>query len=163
MRSKSMCTACARSWSRAEYGFRPCAASATAWKSRMPAERDSRFRWRTVFDTLLAEILLWLLILFLMVWSIGVVMIYNVTGKFANEPYDVVLSNNAQALANQIGYSTGRITINLPRAAREILVTDPQDKVYIQISDLSGVLLVGDAEVPWVSTAEHFALDKVFL
>jgi len=129
----------------------------------MPTERARRFRWRTSFDTLLAEILLWLLIILLMGWSIGVVMIYNVTGKFANEPYDVVLANNAQALAKLVGYSAGRITINLPRAARDILVTDPQDKVYFQIVDLNDVLLVGDYEVPWVPSTEHQELDKVFL
>lgn len=129
----------------------------------MPTEALRRFRWRTSFDTLLAEILLWLLIILLMVWSIGVVMIYNVTGKFANEPYDVVLANNAQALANLVGFSAGRITINLPRAAREILVTDSQDKVYIQIIDAHGVLLVGDDVIPWVPHAENVLLDKVFL
>ena len=129
----------------------------------MAAESARRFRWRTIFDTLLSEILVWLLIILLMGWSIGVVMIYNVTGKFANEPYDVVLSNNAQALANLVGFSAGRITINLPRAARDILVTDPQDKVYFQIVDLKGVLLVGDADVPWVPSTEHIVFDKVFL
>ena len=129
----------------------------------MPLEAGRRLRWRTSFDTLLAEILLWLLIILLMVWSIGVVMIYNVTGKFANEPYDVVLSNNAQALANLVGFSAGRITVNLPRAARDILVTDPQDKVYIQIADAHGVLLVGDGVVPWVPYSESVVLGKVFL
>jgi two-component system sensor histidine kinase TctE len=129
----------------------------------MPTESARRFRWRTIFDTLLSEILVWLLIILLMGWSIGVVMIYNVTGKFANEPYDVVLSNNVQALANLVGFSAGRITINLPRAARDILVTDPQDKVYFQIMDLKGVLLVGDADIPWVPSTEHIVFDKVFL
>lgn len=129
----------------------------------MPIEAARRFRWRTSFDTLLAEILLWLLIILLMVWSIGVVMIYNVTGKFANEPYDVVLTNNVQALANLVGFSAGRITINLPRAARDILVTDQQDKVYIQVVDARGTLLVGDAVVPWVPHSENVVLDTVFL
>lgn len=129
----------------------------------MPTESARRLRWRTIFDTLLAEILVWLLIILLMGWSIGVVMIYNVTGKFANEPYDVVLSNNVQALANLVGFSAGRITINLPRAARDILVTDPQDKVYFQIVDLKGTLLVGDAEVPWVPSTENIEFERVFL
>lgn len=129
----------------------------------MPTRRARRFRWRTSFDSLLAEILLWLLIILLMGWSIGVVMIYNVTGKFANEPYDVVLANNAQALAKLVEYRSGRVTINLPRAARDILVTDPQDKVYFQIADLNDVLMVGDAEVPWVAITEHQELDRVFL
>ena len=120
-------------------------------------------RWRTSFDTLLSEILLWLLIILLMGWSIGVVMIYNVTGKFANEPYDVVLANNAEALGKLVGYNAGRITINLPRAARDILVTDHQDKVYFQIVDLNDVLLVGDTEIPWVPSTEQPVLDKVFL
>ena len=129
----------------------------------MPLEAVRRFRWRTSFDTLLAEILLWLLIILLMVWSIGVVMIYNVTGKFANEPYDVVLSDNVQALASLVGFSAGRITINLPRAAHDILVTDKQDKVYIQIVNARGTLLVGDAAVPWVPHSESLVLDTVFL
>ena len=129
----------------------------------MPTESARRLRWRTIFDTLLAEILVWLLIILLMGWSIGVVMIYNVTGKFANEPYDVVLSNNAQALASLVGFNAGRITINLPRAAHDILVTDPQDKVYFQIVDLKGTLLVGDAEVPWVPSTQHIEFDRVFL
>ncbi|MDE2599198.1 MAG: sensor histidine kinase N-terminal domain-containing protein [Rhodocyclaceae bacterium] len=115
------------------------------------------------FDTLLAEILLWLLIILLMVWSIGVVMIYNVTGKFANEPYDVVLSNNVQALANVVGFSAGRISINLPRAAREILVTDSKDRIYIQIVNAQGVLLVGDDAIPWVPHSENVVLDKISL
>jgi two-component system sensor histidine kinase TctE len=129
----------------------------------MPLEAVRRFRWRMSFDTLLAEILMWLLIILLMVWSVGVVMIYNVTGKFANEPYDVVLSNNAQALASLVGFNAGRITINLPRAARDILETDRQDKVYFQIVDLKGVLLVGDTDIPWVPSTEHLVFDKVFL
>src|SRR5690606_11813604 len=103
------------------------------------------------------------LIILLMVWSIGVVMIYNVTGKFANEPYDVVLSDNVQALANLIGFSAGRITINLPRAARDNLGTDQQDKVYIQVVDAHGTLLVGDAAVPWVQHSDSAVLDTVFL
>ncbi|HWU85607.1 MAG TPA: sensor histidine kinase N-terminal domain-containing protein [Rhodocyclaceae bacterium] len=127
----------------------------------MPA--DGGLRWRTVFDTLLSEILLWLLIILMMVWAIGVVMIYNVTGKFANEPYDVVLANNVGALANQVDFSAGRITINLPRAARDMLVTDPQDKVFFQIMDMKGALLVGDAQIPWVPTTQNVVLGKVFL
>jgi two-component system, OmpR family, sensor histidine kinase TctE len=125
--------------------------------------RKARLRWRGVFDTLLAEILLWLLVILMLVWSVGVVMIYNVTGKFANEPYDVVLSNNVQALAKQVDFNAGRITINLPRAAREMLVTDHQDKIYFQVIDMNGVLLVGNFEIPWASNAEHPTVDKVFL
>ena len=129
----------------------------------MPTKAARRLRWRTIFDTLLAEILVWLLIILLMGWSIGVIMIYNVTGKFANEPYDVVLANNVEALANLVGFSAGRVTVNLPRAARDILVTDPQDKIYFQIVDLKGVLLVGDADVPWVPSTQHIEFDHVFL
>ncbi len=129
----------------------------------MTVEVRRRFRWRAVFDTLLGEILLWLLIILLMVWSVGVVMIYNVTGKFANEPYDVMLVNNTQALANLVNFETGRITVNLPRAARDMLRTDRQDKVFYQVSDAAGVLLIGDDELPWIAADENQVFDTVLL
>lgn len=129
----------------------------------MTIEPAGRARWRTVFDTLLGEILLWLLIILLLIWSVGVVMIYNVTGKFANEPYDAMLANDAQALANLVTFETGRITVNLPRAVRDMLRTDAQDQVYYQVSNADGVLLVGDAELPWIATTDNQVFDKVLL
>lgn len=132
----------------------------------MPRERASLAppaRWRTVFDSLLGEILLWLVIILMMAWAIGVVMIYNVTGKFANDPYDAMLSNNVHALSKLVGFEAGRITINLPGPAREVLRTDAQDKVYFQITDAQGNLLVGDSEVPWVADVEAVGHGRVML
>lgn len=127
----------------------------------MATERG--LRWHTVFDTLLAEILLWLLIILLLGWAIGIVMIYSAADRFANEPYDVVLSNNVAALANEVSFDMGRVNINLPRAAREVLMADPQDKVFFQVMDMKGTLLVGEAAIPWASAATAPPLGKVFL
>lgn len=119
-------------------------------------------RWRTVFDTLLGEILLWLVIILMLAWSIGVAMIYNVTGKFANEPYDVALGNNVEALSRLVGFEAGRISINLPGPARDLLRSDNDDKIYFQISNERGDLLLGDAEVPWVAKEPGQRLGKVY-
>ena len=128
----------------------------------MPPEPGRQARWRNIFDSLLGEILLWLLIILMLAWGIGVVMIYNVTGEFANEPYDEMLADNVQAIAKLVGMDKGRFTINLPQPAWEMLHTDQQDKVYFQVSDAQGNMLVGDPGVPWIAARHDQVTDKVF-
>lgn len=129
----------------------------------MSAELPRRGRWRTVFNTLFAEILLWVLIILLLVWSIGVVMIYNVSGKIPDEPYDARLADNVQAIASLVRVDGPRVIVNLPSPARELLRTDTQDKVYFQVVDERGILLVGDGEIPWIPAVENQIMDTVLL
>lgn len=129
----------------------------------MPIELPRRGRWRTVFNTLFAEILLWVLIILLLVWSIGVVMIYNVSGKIPDEPYDARLADNVQAIASLVQMDGPRVIVNLPSPARELLRTDTQDKVFFQVVDERGILLVGDGEIPWIPAVENQITDTVLL
>ena len=117
------------------------AASDTATPDAAAAPRRPRL-------SLFGEILDWLLVPLMLLWPISIVLTYVSAKSLSNPPYDRALAESTQALAEQIRLADGRVTIDLPRPAREILRADDTDTVYFQVLGARGEYVAGDAELP---------------
>ena len=102
------------------------------------------------FDSLLGEVLLWILILLLFLWALSVVMTYYVATVVARQPYDEVMAENVRVLAHYVRFEGDRATAEFPLPAKELLRVDPSDQVYFQVLGPSGRLIAGDREIPWI-------------
>lgn len=98
--------------------------------------------------SLFGEILDWLLVPLMLLWPVSIVLTYVSAKSLSNPPYDRALAESTQALAEQIRLADGRVTIDLPRPAREILRADDTDTVYFQVLGARGEYVAGDAELP---------------
>ncbi len=98
--------------------------------------------------TLFGEILDWLLVPLMLLWPVSVVLTYVSAKALSNPPYDRALAESAQVLAEQLKFRGGRITVDLPLPAREILRADEIDTVYFQVLGRRGEFLAGDQELP---------------
>jgi two-component system, OmpR family, sensor histidine kinase TctE len=84
--------------------------------------------------SLRAHLLLWLVPPVVGVIIISSVASYTLALKFATEAYDTGLFDAARSLAQQINFTqSGAAELNLPRAATEILVSDPYDHIYYRV------------------------------
>ncbi len=98
--------------------------------------------------SLFGEILDWMLTPLLLIWPVSLALTWLVAQSIANKPFDRALEYNAQALAQLITVSQGRVQFNLPQSAREILRADDADLVYYQVQGVRGELLSGERDMP---------------
>jgi len=74
---------------------------------------------------------------------------YRLAFDMANEAYDAALFDSARSLAQQIRVGSGaRPALELPRAAEEILLFDPHDRIYYRVTAADGATVAGDARLP---------------
>jgi two-component system sensor histidine kinase TctE len=74
---------------------------------------------------------------------------YRLSYDMANEAYDAALFDSARSLAQQIRVGGGsRPALELPRAAEEILLFDPHDRIYYRVAAADGATVAGDARLP---------------
>lgn len=93
------------------------------------------------------QLLTWLLIPSLGLWLIGATGTYFVALRFSNGAYDRNLLDGAHALAEQVHAVDGRITVDLPIVAQQILETDQDEQVYYQVKTADGAIIAGDAHI----------------
>jgi two-component system, OmpR family, sensor histidine kinase TctE len=98
--------------------------------------------------TLRGQLLFWLLIPLLLLWLVSGIISYFIALNFANVAYDRSLLDNAQALAQQVRAVNGKITVNLPLAAKEILQSDEHDKIYYAVRGPAGEFIIGNTGLP---------------
>jgi two-component system, OmpR family, sensor histidine kinase TctE len=107
-------------------------------------------------------LLLWLLLPLLILFSLGTVICYRLALDYAEDAYDRDLQESAfdiLQLARESMKSSGRL--ELPNAAREILMNDKYDKNYFSILDEHGKLLAGDGRL-LLTTSEYGRDGAVF-
>lgn len=114
----------------------------------MPLRRFRRLTY--AFDSLLGEILLWMIILLLILWALSVVMTYQVADSIAHQPFDTLLGENLTALRKFVRTERGHVKVDFPTSAREMLRADQRDKVYYQIVGYDHEVILGDPEIPWM-------------
>jgi two-component system sensor histidine kinase TctE len=109
------------------------------------------------FDTpprsLFGEILDWMLAPLFLLWPMSVAITYVVAQSIAVVPYDRGLANNVLVLAKQIKDVNGRIRLQLPLPAREMLRADETDSVFYLALGPRGEYLGGDRDLPLPSMA----------
>ena len=103
-----------------------------------------------VFNSLLGEVLLWILTLLMLVWGVSVIMTYQVADGIADQPYDEDLGNKVRALGSLLVRDGDKVALRLPAAAREVLVSDARDQVYYEVTTADGRAIAGNLDIPWV-------------
>jgi len=98
--------------------------------------------------SLFGEILDWMLAPLLLLWPMSIAVTYLVAKSIANGPYDRALESSAIVLSQQVREVNGRVTLQLPLSAREILRADETDNVYYQVVGKRGEYVAGDHDLP---------------
>lgn len=99
--------------------------------------------------SLRGQLLRWLIPPVLAVVLISSMASYSLALKFANDAYDTSLFDTARSLAQQVHFEAGdKPVLNLPRAAREILESDPYDHIYYRVVTPAGETLTGRPDLP---------------
>jgi two-component system, OmpR family, sensor histidine kinase TctE len=89
-----------------------------------------------------------LIIPLILIITLESVLSYFVTLHYVNKTYDGWLLDTARALAQEIKVKDGKVLVELPPAAMEIVKWDEQDKTHFKVESASLGLLAGDNLVP---------------
>lgn len=89
-----------------------------------------------------------LIIPLILIITLESVLSYFVTLHYVNKTYDRWLLDTARALAQEIKVKEGKVFVELPPAALEIVKWDDQDKTHFKIESTSLGLLAGDNQIP---------------
>lgn len=98
--------------------------------------------------SLFGEILDWMLAPLLLLWPASLVLTWLVAQGIANKPFDRALEYDVHSLMQQVQVQRGRLVVNLPQSAKDILRADEVDQVYFQIVGPEGELIAGDRDFP---------------
>jgi two-component system sensor histidine kinase TctE len=98
--------------------------------------------------SLFGEILDWMLAPLLLLWPMSIAVTYLVAKSIANGPFDRALEASAIVLSQQVREVNGRVTLQLPLSAREILRADETDSIYYQVVGTQGEFVAGDRDMP---------------
>jgi two-component system sensor histidine kinase TctE len=82
---------------------------------------------------------------------------YLATLYFANSVFDRSLARRAYALADQVSVQEGKVTVDLPKPAHEVLEFDPSDVFYYRVIGPDGANLAGSGELSMPATIPRMA------
>jgi two-component system sensor histidine kinase TctE len=94
------------------------------------------------------DLMLWLVLPLFALWAGGSLVAYRIASAIAENVYDRWLFDSARSLAAQVKWTDGQVRVDLPPAARQLLVYDAQDRVYFSVEGPDGQLVSGDPDLP---------------
>lgn len=83
-----------------------------------------------------SHLLRWLLLPLIVLWAIGFRVHYARTLALANEAYDRTLLGSALAMAEQVSVQDGKLSVDVPDAALEMLESRAQDRIFYRVGCL---------------------------
>lgn len=126
------------------------------------ARRKKHAEEGTEFNSLFGEVLDWMLVPFLLLWPISIALIHSVANNIADQPYDQALGENVRAVARLVHVVDGKVSLNFPGPARDLLRADEEDTIYFQVLGLKGELVAGDRDIPWADPPEDLRTEQVY-
>ncbi|WP_296640955.1 sensor histidine kinase N-terminal domain-containing protein, partial [Thiobacillus sp. 65-1402] len=93
---------------------------------------------------LIIRMLAMMLPLFILLWAIA----YFSSQYFINAAFDRSLMRRTFALADRVEVLHGRVQVDLPVAARELLVFDQEDLLFHSITGPDGRVIEGERDMP---------------
>ena len=93
---------------------------------------------------LIVRMLLMMLPLFILLWVIA----YFSSQYFINAAFDRSLIRRTYALADRVEVMRGQVQVDLPVAARELLVFDQEDLLFHSITNPQGKVIDGEQDMP---------------
>jgi two-component system sensor histidine kinase TctE len=101
------------------------------------------------------HLMIWLLVPQLVLWLGAAMMSYQVAARYANQAIDRSLYQSSRALARQVKPTGSGFFIDLPRAARDIIESDPDEQVYYMVSSPPGQFILGNMVLPSPPQGAH--------
>lgn len=105
----------------------------------MSEEKRTSLRWQ-----LIVRMLSMMLPLFVLVWVIA----HFSSQYFINAAFDRSLIRRTYALADRVEVLQGQVQVDLPVAARELLVFDQEDLLFHSITNPEGKVIEGEQDMP---------------
>lgn len=94
------------------------------------------------------QLLIWVLLPQLVLWGAGGVATYRLAVSYVNQAADATLSQASRALARRVKPIGSGLLIDFPRAAQDILETDPNDRLFYMVSTPPGQFVLGNNNIP---------------
>ncbi|MEY4754097.1 MAG: hypothetical protein RJA44_1772 [Pseudomonadota bacterium] len=94
------------------------------------------------------HLLLWLLLPQLVLWLGAALVTYKVALRYADLAVDRHLYQSSRALARQVKPVGSGLLVDFPRAAKDIIETDPDERVYYMVSSPPGAFILGNHQLP---------------
>jgi two-component system sensor histidine kinase TctE len=99
-------------------------------------------------SSLFGEILDWMLAPLMILWPLSMALEYSLAYSVANKAYDRELNNDLVVISRQLSFQDGRLSLPLPAAARQILVSDELSETAFQIRGPDNEVIDGNRELP---------------
>ncbi len=99
-------------------------------------------------QSLRRQLLIWVLLPQLVLWFAGGVATYRLAVRYVNQAADATLSQATRALARRVKPIESGLLIDFPRAAQDILETDPNDRLFYMVSTPPGKFILGNNSIP---------------
>ena len=94
------------------------------------------------------QLLTWLLAPLFLLLTADTFLTYWIALSFAQRAYDRSLVEIAREVSLHLGAADGRLLLDLPAEARKVLLSDPEDAIYLEVASMDGRLVEGDPIVP---------------
>ncbi|MFL6630989.1 MAG: sensor histidine kinase [Massilia sp.] len=94
------------------------------------------------------QLVIWVLLPQLVLWVAGGVATYRLAVRYVNQAADATLSQATRALARRVKPIGSGLLIDFPRAAQEVLETDPNDRLFYMVSTPPGEFILGNNSIP---------------
>jgi two-component system sensor histidine kinase TctE len=107
-----------------------------------------RFRIAPRSQSLRRQLLIWVLLPQLVLWFAGGIATYRLAVRYVNQAADATLSQATRALARRVKPIGNGLLIDFPRAAQEVLETDPNDRLFYMVSTPPGEFILGNNSIP---------------
>ena len=117
------------------YTYARCEDSATCWKLAVQA-------------SLRRQLTTWLLTPLVVLWGINAWVTYQTAISSANLAHDRTLLGSLLAIAERISVVDGKIVVDLPYSALEMLESSVQSRVYYRVSESNGRTTTGYEDLP---------------
>lgn len=99
-------------------------------------------------QSLRRQLLIWVLLPQLVLWCAGGIATYRLAVRYVNQAADATLSQATRALARRVKPIESGLLIDFPRAAQEVLETDPNDRLFYMVSTPPGQFILGNNSIP---------------
>ena len=103
--------------------------------------------------TLRRQLLIWLSGPLISLWLISTIIDYDIADRFVNLAYDRALLESALDIGRQVKMQDGKIYIDLPKAALDMLQSREQGRVYYRVTGPQSEYIAGDPEIPPIASA----------
>ncbi len=94
------------------------------------------------------QLLLWLLLPQLLLWSVGGLLAWRIALSYADTGIDQSLKQSVRALARQVKPVGSGLLVDFPRAAQDVLEQDPTDRMGYMVSSPPGSFVLGNGQLP---------------